>query len=201
MWHQFRTSFILLASMTLLTGVLYAIVVTVVAQAIYPFEAGGSIVWHEGKPVGSTLIGQPFAKPEYFWGRLSATTPFPFNAAASSGSNAGPLNPVIVEQAEARIAALRQDDPSVKSVPVDLVTASASGLDPHISPAAAEVQVKRVAAARRMPIDKLRALVREHTEPRQFGVLGQPRVNVLALNLALDVALDSKRPDRDTDSP
>jgi K+-transporting ATPase ATPase C chain len=197
MWHQFRTSFILLTCMTLLTGVLYPVFVTVVAQAIYPFEAGGSVVWHEGRPVGSALIGQPFSKPEYFWGRLSATSRIPYDAAASSGSNAGPLNPVIGERAEARIAALRREDPSVQSVPVDLVTASASGLDPHISPAAAAVQVKRVATARRMPEEKLRALVREHTEPRQFWVLGQPRVNVLALNLALDAA----RHEHDTDRP
>jgi len=197
MWLQFRTASILLACMTLLTGVIYPVVVTVVAQAIFPFEAGGSVVRHDARPVGSTLVGQPFSAPEYFWGRLSATGPFPFNAAASSGANAGPLNPVIVERAEARITDLRREDPSVERVPVDLVTASASGLDPHISPAAADVQVKRVAAARRMPEDRVRALVREHTEPRQFWVLGQPRVNVLALNLALDTAGH----ENDTDSP
>jgi len=192
MWHHFRTSAILLASLTLLTGVIYPVVVTVVAQALYPAEANGSLLWRKGSVVGSALIGQPFSRPEYFWGRLSATSPVPYNAAASSGSNAGPLNPALVANAEARIAALRQGDPTITTVPVDLVTASASGLDPHVSPAAAAVQVKRVAAARRMPEEAVRALVDEHTESRHLGFLGEPRVNVLKLNLALDAPTQNR---------
>jgi K+-transporting ATPase ATPase C chain len=192
MWQQFRTSLILLASMTLVTGVIYPVLVTVVAQAALPFQANGSMLPGKGAAVGSALIGQPFSRPEYFWGRLSATSPVPFNAAASSGSNIGPLNPALVANAEARIAALRNDDPTITAVPVDLVTSSASGLDPHISPAAAAVQVNRVAAARTMPQDLVRALVAEHTEPRQFSVLGEPRVNVLKLNLALDALAQSR---------
>ncbi len=188
MWQQFRTSVILLASLTLVTGVIYPVLVTVVAQALYPFEASGSFLRQKGTIIGSELVGQPFSRPEFFWGRLSATGPFPYNAAASSGSNLGPLNPALVANAEARIAALRNDDPATKTVPVDLVTASASGLDPHISPAAAAVQVKRVAAARTMPEEAVRSLVEGLTEPRQFGVLGEPRVNVLKLNLALDAS-------------
>lgn len=186
MWQQFRISLIVLASMTVLTGVLYPLLVTVVVQAVLPYQANGSMLPGKGAAVGSALIGQPFSRPEYFWGRLSATSPVPYNAAASSGSNAGPLNPALAANAEARIAALRKDDPAVKTVPVDLVTASSSGLDPHISPAAAAVQVNRVAAARTIPVDRVRTLVEAHTEPRQFGVLGEPRVNVLKLNLALD---------------
>ena len=139
-----------------------------------------------GQPVGSEQIGQPFSKPEYFWGRLSATSPVPYNAASSSGSNFGPLHPDLAKNAKDRIDALRKYDPSIDAVPVDLVTASGSGLDPHISPAAAEVQVRRVAAARKMTEEEVRAVVRRHTEPRQFGLLGEPRVNVLTLNLALD---------------
>jgi K+-transporting ATPase ATPase C chain len=192
MWQQFRTSVILLASLTLVTGVIYPVLVTVVAQALHPFEASGCLLRQKGTIIGSELVGQPFSRPEYFWGRLSATSPFPYNAAASSGSNAGPLNPVLVANAEARIAALRKADPTITTVPVDLVTASASGLDPHISPAAAAVHVKRVAAARTMPEEVIRTLVEEHTEPRQFGVLGEPRVNVLKLNLALDASVQDR---------
>lgn len=192
MWQQFRTSVILLASMTLVTGVIYPVLVTVVAQVLSPFEASGSLLRQKGTIIGSELVGQPFSRPEYFWGRLSATGPAPYNAAASSGSNMGPLNPALVANAEARIAALRNDDPTITTVPVDLVTASASGLDPHISPAAAAVQVNRVAAARTMPEDLVRSLVAEHTEPRQFSVLGEPRVNVLKLNLALDALAQSR---------
>jgi K+-transporting ATPase ATPase C chain len=192
MWQQFRTSVIVLASMTLVTGVIYPVLVTVVAQALSPFEASGSLLRQKGTIIGSELVGQPFSRPEYFWGRLSATGPVPSNAAASSGSNMGPLNPALVANAEARIAALRNDDPTITTVPVDLVTASASGLDPHISPAAAAVQVKRVAGARTMPEDLVRALVAEHTEPRQFSVLGELRVNVLKLNLALDALAQSR---------
>jgi K+-transporting ATPase ATPase C chain len=174
--------------MTLLTGVAYPLLVTAVAQAVFPVRANGSVVTDGEREVGSELVGQPFSRPEYFWGRLSATSPSPYNAAASTGSNYGPLHPDLTRNAAARLDSLRQIDPAISHVPVDLVTASASGLDPHISPAAAEVQVKRVAAARKMPEEQVRALVQRHTEPRQFGVLGEPRVNVLMLNLALDAA-------------
>lgn len=179
-------SFVILTGLTVVTGIVYPGVVTIIARVAFPYAAHGSIIEGPTGVAGSSLIGQHFSKPEYFWGRLSATSRIPYDAAASSGSNSGPLNPVIVERAEARISALRRDDPSIERVPVDLVTASASGLDPHISQAAAEVQVKRIAAARRMTEGAVRELIHKHTEPRQFGVLGEPRVNVLMLNLALD---------------
>ena len=185
MWNHLRTSLIVLGVMTLLTGVVYPLAVTLLAQTLLPGPANGSIVVRNGQPVGSTQVGQPFLKPEYFWGRLSATSPVPYNAAASSGSNFGPRHPDLAKNAQERIDALRRYDPTVGAVPVDLVTASGSGLDPHVSPAAAEVQVRRVAAARKLTEEQVRALVEAHTEPRQFGLLGEPRVNVLALNLAL----------------
>lgn len=188
MWQYLRTSLVVLASMTLLTGVIYPLFVTIVAQAAFPFQANGSVLRNGDKAVGSEWVGQPFARPEYFWGRLSATTPLPYNAASSSGSNYGPLHPDLAKNAAARLDSLRRYDPDISSVPVDLVTSSASGLDPHISPAAAAVQVNRVAAARKMPVALVQALVQQHREPRQFGVLGEPRVNVLKLNLALDAA-------------
>jgi K+-transporting ATPase KdpC subunit len=172
--------------MTLLTGVVYPLSVTLIAQTLVPGPANGSIVVRNGQPAGSEQVGQPFSKPEYFWGRLSATGPVPYNAAASSGSNFGPRHPDLAKNAQERIDALRKYDPTVGAVPADLVTASGSGLDPHISPAAAEVQVRRVAAARNMTEEEVRAVVSRHTEPRQFGLLGEPRVNVLTLNLALD---------------
>jgi K+-transporting ATPase ATPase C chain len=172
--------------MTLLTGVVYPLGVTLLAQTLFPGPANGSIVVRNGKSAGSDQVGQPFSKPEYFWGRLSATSPVPYNAAASSGSNFGPRHPDLAKNAQGRIDDLRKYDPTVGAVPVDLVTASGSGLDPHISPAAAEVQVRRVATARKLTEEQVRALVQAHTEPRQFGLLGEPRVNVLALNSALD---------------
>jgi K+-transporting ATPase ATPase C chain len=186
MWHHLRTSLVVLGIMTLLTGVVYPLAVTLLARTLFPGPANGSLVVRNGRPVGSEQVGQPFSKPEYFWGRLSATSPVPYNAAASSGSNFGPRHPDLAKNARERIDALRKYDPTVGAVPVDLVTASGSGLDPHISPAAAGVQVRRVAAARNMTEEEVRALVRVHTEPRQFGLLGEPRVNVLTLNLALD---------------
>jgi len=185
-FQNFRISITLLGLMTLLTGGAYPALVTGVAQLTFPNQAGGSIVEADGRAIGSELIGQQFTKPEYFWGRLSATGPVPYNAAASSGSNLGPLNPALKDAAAARISALKQYDPERTMFPVDLVTASGSGLDPHISLAAAEVQVRRVAAARRIGENEVRDLVRQHTHGRQFGVLGEPRVNVLPLNLALD---------------
>jgi K+-transporting ATPase ATPase C chain len=172
--------------MTFITGGLYPLAVTAVARFVFPNQAGGSIIMRDGKGIGSELIGQPFSKPEYFWGRLSATGPFPYNAGASSGSNFGPLHPDLKKAAESRIAALNEAGSTGERIPVDLVTASASGLDPHISPAAAEFQVPRIAAARKMTEEAVRKLVARYTESRQLGLLGEPRVNVLQLNLALD---------------
>lgn len=187
MFAEIRRSAVLLGVLTAVCGAAYPAVVTLAARAGFPDQATGSVIVAGGEPVGSALVGQPFSKPEYFWGRLSATTPVPYNAASSAGSNFGPRHPDLVKNARERVDALRQHDPTVEAVPVDLATASGSGLDPHISPAAAEVQVRRVAAARKLTEDEVRALVRAHTAPRQFGILGEPRVNVLALNLALDV--------------
>jgi K+-transporting ATPase ATPase C chain len=189
MFNEFRPALTMMLIMTALTGAFYPVVVTQIAQAIMPHKANGSLIEREGKPVASELIGQAFSDPKHFWGRPSATSPYPYNASASSGSNQGPLNPALVEAVEARIKALREADPANKApVPVDLVTASGSGLDPHISPAAAAYQVERVARARNQDAGKVRALVAEATEGRQLGFLGEPRVNVMKLNLALDAA-------------
>jgi K+-transporting ATPase ATPase C chain len=173
--------------MTLLTGVLYPLAVTGVAQVLFPARANGSLIVQAGRPVGSALVGQPFDDPKYFWGRLSATGPFAYNSAASSGSNYGPSSDALLEAARGRVEALRAADPgNAAPIPVDLVTASGSGLDPHVSPAAARWQVPRVARARGLAPQAVEALVAEHTRGRQLGFLGEPRVNVLALNLALD---------------
>jgi K+-transporting ATPase ATPase C chain len=174
----------MLVVMTLITGVAYPLIVTGIAQVAFKHQANGSLIEKDGKVVGSSLIGQPFSDPKYFWGRPSATSPMPYNGAASSGSNQGPTNPALKEAVEGRI----KDHGGRTPVPADLVTASGSGLDPHISPAAADYQIARVAKARNLPEEKLRALVGQHTEGRQLGVLGEPRVNVLRLNLALDAA-------------
>src|SRR5512139_306103 len=182
-----RPALVLLGIFTVLCGLAYPAAVTGVAQAVFPRQANGSLVEKDGHVVGSALIGQPFSEPGYFWGRPSGTAPFANNAGASSGTNQGPLNPALHDAVKARIEALRAADPGNDApVPVDLVTASASGLDPHISVAAAEYQVARVARARSLPAKDVEALVREHTEGRTFGVLGEPRVPVLRLNLALD---------------
>lgn len=172
---------------TILTGAIYPLAVTGIAQLLFPDQANGSLLVKDGKPVGSSLIGQPFDNPKYFWGRLSATSPFPYNPASSSGSNLAETNPALVKNAQKRMDALKAADLQAgKQVPVDLATASGSGLDPHISPAAAEYQVKRVAKARRLDESKVRALVAQYTEDRQLGILGEPRINVLMLNIALD---------------
>ena len=182
-----RPALVLLVVLTVLTGIVYPAVVTGIAQLLFPRQANGSLIVKDGKVVGSELIGQPFDGPKYFWSRPSATSPFAYNAAASSGSNLSPTNPALIKSVQDRVDALRAADPDNKApVPVDLVTASASGLDPHISPAAALYQVNRVARARAMQPDAVRALVDRYTEGRQFGFLGEPRVNVLTLNLALD---------------
>ncbi len=181
-----RQALLLFLLFTILTGAIFPALVTVSANLIFPEQSRGSLVFRDGIPVGSRLIGQPFDDPGYFWSRLSATSP-PYNAAASSGSNLGPLNPAFMDAVTGRIAALHQYHPSdAKPVPVDLVTASASGLDPHISPAAAFYQTPRVAKARGMDEAVVRRMIDEFTEGRQFGILGEPRVNVLDLNLALD---------------
>lgn len=178
--------------LSLVTGIAYPLLVTGLAQALFPRQANGSLILRDGTAVGSELIGQSFDDPKYFWGRLSATAPFAYNAGASSGSNLGPVNPALHAAAKGRIDALREADPDNKaSIPVDLVTASGSGLDPHISPAAALYQVRRVATARGLDESRVRSLVEAQTESRQLGILGEPRVNVLRLNLALDAATRS----------
>ncbi|ASL27498.1 potassium-transporting ATPase subunit KdpC [Azotobacter chroococcum] len=169
------------------TGLAYPLAVTGIARAVFPEQAAGSLILEDGQVVGSALVGQHFSDPKHFWGRPSATAPQPYNAAASSGSNLGPLNPALVAAVETRLEALRAADPgNARAVPVDLVTASASGLDPHISPAAALWQVPRVARARGLPEAQVRSLVEGQAEGRQWWLLGEPRVNVLKLNLALD---------------
>jgi K+-transporting ATPase ATPase C chain len=172
---------------TVITGVAYPLIVTGIAQVAFNDQANGSLLREGDKVLGSRLIGQPFSEPKYFWSRLSATSPMQYNGASSSGSNLGPTNPALKEAVAGRVKALREaGGEAQRPVPVDLVTASGSGLDPHISPAAAEYQVPRVARARNLPEEKVRALVQQHTEGRQLGFLGEPRVNVLTLNLALD---------------
>jgi K+-transporting ATPase ATPase C chain len=196
-----RPALVLFVLLTLITGAIYPLLITGVAQALFSQQANGSLIVKDGQPIGSALIGQEFSRGEYFWGRLSATSPVPYTAfnaeklTGSSGSNLAPTNPALVANVESRIAALKAADaavqyvrPADQLVPVDLVTASGSGLDPHISLAAADYQVPRVARARGVDESALRALVQEHVRPRQLGVIGEPVVNVLQLNLALDDA-------------
>jgi potassium-transporting ATPase KdpC subunit len=182
-----RAAIVSLALFTVVTGVVYPVLVTVIAQLVFPHQANGSLIVKAGKTVGSTLIGQPFDDPKYFWSRPSATSPFGYNAGASGASNLSPTNADLIKAVQGRVDALRAADPgNTAPVPVDLVTASGSGLDPHISPAAALYQVGRVARARKLDESIVRELVVQHTEGRLFGLLGEPRVNVLELNLALD---------------
>lgn len=193
MTSQLRPAIVMLLAFTVITGLLYPLAVTGIAQVVFPHQANGSLIVIDGKAYGSELIGQPFDDPRYFWGRLSATGTFAYNAfngdhlTASSGSNFGPLNPALFEMVQARIDALKAADPeNTLPIPVDLVTASGSGLDPHISVAAALYQVHRVAAARGLSDADVQSLVEEYTEGRQLGFLGEPRINILLLNLALD---------------
>jgi len=187
MFGELMPALRMLVVLSLLTGIAYPYVVTGIAQLAFPRAANGSLIPSGNMPLGSERVGQPFDDPKYFWSRPSATSPQPYNAAASSGSNQGPRNPALVEAVTSRIKALQDADADNKApVPVDLVTASGSGLDPDISVAAAKYQVHRVAKARGLPEDRVRALVGENTAGRMFGVLGEPRVNVLMLNLALD---------------
>jgi potassium-transporting ATPase KdpC subunit len=187
MLSQLRPALILLVALHLLTGIVYPLVVTGAAQMAWHDKANGSVVSIGGKARGSRLIGQPFSDPRYFWGRPSATAPVPYNGGGSVGSNLGPTNPALVDVVRARVSALRQADPSASgAVPVDLVTTSGSGLDPHISFAAALYQAPRVARARGLTLERVRQIVGDHSEGRAFMLLGEPRVNVLLLNLALD---------------
>jgi potassium-transporting ATPase KdpC subunit len=190
---QLRPALISLISLSILTGLIYPFLITGIAQWIFPRQANGSLILHDGRALGSELIGQPFSDSKYFWGRLSATGTFPYNAynaeslTASSGSNYGPLNPALLEVVQGRVEALKSADPGNNNpIPVDLVTASGSGLDPHISLAAAYYQIPRVAKARGLSEGEITSLVEKYTEGRQIGILGEPRVNVLLLNLALD---------------
>jgi K+-transporting ATPase ATPase C chain len=189
MFGQLLPALRMLVVLSVLTGVAYPYLVTGIAQVAFPHAANGSLITGGGKVLGSMLIGQPFDDPKYFWSRPSATSPQPYNGGASSGSNLGPRNPALADAVRERIEALRDADPEHKAfVPIDLVTASGSGLDPHISVAGADYQAARVAKARALPLAKVHALIGHNTEGRTLGLLGEPRVNVLALNLALDIA-------------
>jgi potassium-transporting ATPase KdpC subunit len=182
-----RPVVVLFAALTVVTGLVYPVVVTAVAHAAFPHQANGSLIEKDGKAVGSELLGQQFDAPSYFWGRLSATSPNPYNPQASGGSNLGPTNPALADEVKGRISALHDADPTnTAPIPVDLVTSSGSGLDPDISPAAAAYQIDRVAKARKLSPNDVDALVQRETTGRQFGILGEARVNVLKLNLALD---------------
>lgn len=197
MTSHFRPALVMFAVLSALTGLVYPLVVTGVAQAVFPAQAAGSLLLQNGKPVGSSLIGQAFSDPKHFWGRPSATGPMANNASNSGGSNLGPLNPALADAVRGRIEALRAADPgNTAPVPIDLVTASGSGLDPHISVAGARFQAARVASARQLPLAQVQQLIDQHTEGRWLGFLGEPRVNVLQLNLALAATILSRN-DRD----
>jgi potassium-transporting ATPase KdpC subunit len=194
MVSQIRAALVVLAALTLVTGVAYPLLVTAIAQAAFPHQANGSLIVKGGKAVGSRLIGQSFDDPKYFWGRLSATTdsngkPLPYNGGSSVGSNLGPTNPALIDEVKGRIDALKAAEPdNLAPIPIDLVTSSGSGLDPEISPAGAQYQVHRVARTRGLDDARVEAVVAAHAEARQLGILGEPRVNVLELNMALDGA-------------
>ena len=191
-FQALRPAIVLFALLSVITGIAYPLVTTGIGQWLLPAQANGSLISKDGKVIGSSLIGQNFTEPKYFWGRPSATGPYPNNAAASSGSNLGPLNPALADAVKARVSALKSADLAITGqentlpVPVDLVTASASGLDPEISPAAALYQLNRVAKARGLSIDKVQAAITANTKDRQLGILGEPRVNVVMINIALD---------------
>ena len=190
MLREIRPAIVLLVALTVITGLVYPLAMTGIAGVLFPTQAQGSLIEKDGKVVGSALIGQSFDTPKYFWGRLSATSPMPYNAANSGGSNLGPINPALADEVKGRLSALQAAGhlPAGVAVPVDLVTSSGSGLDPEISPAAAAYQIERVAAARKMSANDVAALVDRYTRGRQFGLFGEARVNVLELNLALDDA-------------
>ncbi len=189
MMRELKPAFLMLLVLSVITGVLYPGIVTGIALIVFPMQANGSLIEREGKIVGSELIGQQVSDPKYFWGRQSATSPMPYNAGASSGANLAPTNPALIEAVQERIAALQGD----ANIPVDLVTRSGSGLDPHISPAAAFYQAPRVAKTRGLTEEQVKALISDAIEPRQFAVLGEPRLNVLKLNLALDALTMERR--------
>ena len=188
MLKQFRIAFQSTVIVTLIFGLFYPLAFTGLAQVLFPKQANGSLIYKDGKPIGSHLIGQPFDDPKYFWSRLSATSPVPYNAASSSGSNLGPTNPALLKAIQDRVDALHKADPDNKEpIPVDLATASGSGLDPHISPAAAQYQVKRIAKLRNIPESTVQDMIQRHTEGRWLGLIGEPAVNVLELNLELEL--------------
>lgn len=187
MFKQIKQAILIFAVLSIITGIIYPLFITGIAQVFFPGRANGSLIYQDGKPVGSSLIGQAFNDPKYFWGRISATSPVSFNAASSSGSNLGPSNPALLEAVKARIKALRLADPdNANPIPVDLVTSSASGLDPHISLAAAYYQAPRIARLKGLSQDTIKILIARHTCGRLLGLMGEPVVNVLELNLALD---------------
>jgi K+-transporting ATPase ATPase C chain len=192
---QLKISILATVVLTVITGLVYPLVMTGISQVLFPHQANGSLIYKDGKAVGSHLIGQPFDDPKYFWSRLSATSPQPYNASNSSGSNLGPTNPALIQEIQGRIDALKKADlpagrqalDNHEPIPVDLVTSSASGLDPHITPAAAQYQVKRIARVRTLPESTVQDLIAKHTAGRFLGLLGEPTVNVLELNLDLDL--------------
>jgi potassium-transporting ATPase KdpC subunit len=187
MLQLIRPALSLLAAMTLLLGIVYPFAITAAAKLAFPRQSAGSLIYQEGKLRGSTLIGQSFSDPKYFWGRPSATAPQPYNALSSTASNLGPLNPALIDAVKANVKALQEADPeNRRPIPVDLVTASASGLDPDLSPAAVEYQAERVARARHLELAQIEALIKAHVRERLFGIVGERRINVLELNLALD---------------
>jgi len=183
---QIKQAILIFIVLSIITGIIYPLFITGIAQVFFRSQANGSLIYRNGRPIGSSFIGQAFNDPKYFWGRISATSPVSFNAAASTGSNLGPTNPALIEAVKARIKTLKSADPNNNPIPVDLVTSSASGLDPHISIAAAYYQINRVARSRGLSHDKIKVIIDQHAHGRLLGVIGEPVVNVLEINLALD---------------